>query len=475
MAFKDLREFIARLETAGEVQRIEEEVDWDLEAGAMLRRSYEENLPVPFFQKVKDYPDGYRLIGGAVSNYRRIAIALGMPPKTHPKELQEEYLRRKQHPVKPTLVNDGPCKENVRIGDEVDLLKFPVPMIHEGDGGRYIGTWHLTVSRALDKKWVNWGMYRHQLHDKSTLGILQAGTAQHLGLMYQAYEDANKTMDVAIAIGVDPILTLCAASPVPYGVSEVEVAGAMRGEPVALVKCETVNLAVPAAAEIVIEGEIRPHERMDEGPFGEYTGYMAGAVEPRPVIHVKAVTYRNDPILTFCCQGTPVTESAMLAITGGAGILEALRTRGIPVTAVCIPPEASNSLTVVAVRNLYPGIADDVAHVVWSTKRASLTPYLVIVEDDVDPFDTAEVLHALVMKCHPYKGIVRLERTPTVPLLPFLDPQERKQALGGKVYFNCMWPLDWKPSEVPRRASFDKIYPAEIQRKALAKWRKYGY
>ena len=201
MSFKDLREFIAKLEKEGEAQRIEEEVDWNTEAGAMVRRACEQGLPAPFFQKVKDYPDGYRIFGTPLGSHKRIAIAMDMDPNTPIKKLIEEYIKRKQQPIKPILVNDGPCKENIHTGDEVDLLEFPVPMVHEGDGGRYIGTWHLTIGKDPDSGWMNWGMYRHRLHNKNTVAI-EASPHTHFGILRtQKYEARNKSMEVAIAIG----------------------------------------------------------------------------------------------------------------------------------------------------------------------------------------------------------------------------------------------------------------------------------
>ncbi len=476
MPFKDVREFIARLEQEGEVQRIEEEVDWNLEAGAMLRRSHEADLPAPFFQKVKGYPDGYRLCGGIMASHRRVAIAMDMEPDTPYKELMEEYLRRKQRPIKPVLVKDGPCKENVKVGDEVDLLEFPVPMVHDGDGGRYIATFHLHISKDLDSDWVNWGMYRGMLHSKNTIGIC-ADPHTHLGSMYsQGYEPKNKPMEVAIAIGVEPISAFCAAGFVPYGVPEVDIAGALRGEPVELIKCETVDLAVPATSEIVIEGEMRPREKMEEGPFGEFTGYQSRGKLPRSVVRVKAVTYRNNPILTMSNEGVPLADShLMISVTKGAELLEALRARGLPVTGVSVPPEAASMLAVVAVKAPFANVAGEIAHAVWGSTASRALPYLIIVNDDVDPANMTQVLHALVSKCHPYRGIVRLEHAVGISYLPWQSGYERKYRIGGRVYFDCTWPLTWESSEVPRRASFADIYPLEVQQKALAKWQKYGY
>ena len=426
MAFRDLREFINRLEKEGEVQRIEEEVNWNLEAGAMLRRSYEAKLPAPFFQRVKGYPQGYRLFGGTFGNYKRLTIAMGLDPDTPLQELMEEYLRRKQQPIKPILVSDGPCKENVHVGDEVDLLEFPVPLVHGGDGGRYIGTWHLTITKDLDSDWVNWGMYRHMVHDKNSMGALTEGYT-HLAKMLRRYESLNKPMDVAVAIGVEPISTLCAPSPVPYGVSEVDIAGGIRGEPVELVKCETVDISVPATAEIVIEGEIRPGDLITEGPFGEYTGYQGGLKAPRHSVRVKAITHRNNPILSMSCVGVPVDENDILYfVVRGCELLDALRQHGLPVKTVNVPPETCGLLAVVAVETPLSNIAEQVANVYWSSRAGQASPYLVVVNDDVDVFNMPEVLHALVSKCHPYRGISRKEHAVGNPLYPFLNAYERK-------------------------------------------------
>ncbi len=388
----------------------------------------------------------------------------------------EEYLKRKNHPISPVLVNNGPCKENIDVGAEVDLLKFPVPVLHADDGGRYIGTWHLVATKDLDSDWVNWGMYRLMLHDKNTLAM-HAGPYTHLGGQYhRGYEPRDKIMDVAIAIGIEPISAMCAAAPVAHGVSEVDIGGGIRGEPIELIRCETVDLAVPATAELVIEGEIRPGERKDEGPFGEFTGYIASPKGPAPVLHVKAVTYRNEPILNVSCAGIPLyDEHAIDPITKGAGYLEALRTRGLPVTGVSILPETSGLLLVVAVKVPYARVAEDISHVVWGTRGGRSLPYLIVVNDDVNPFNRAQVLHALATKCHPNTGIVKLKQSTGIALSPWASRHERQHGLGARTYFDCTWPLDWDPEDVPKRVSFAESYPSEVQEKALAELRKCGY
>ena len=471
MPFKDLRAYIAKLENEGEVKKIEDEVDCHLEMGAIVRRANEAGLPSPFFQKIKDYPDGYRVVGGILAKLRRIAIAMDLDPNTSVKTLIDEYLDRKGRPIRPVLVKDGPCKENIHLGDAVDLQQFPVPLVHEGDGGPYIGTWHLTISRNTHSDWVNWGMYRHMLHNRNTIG-LQAGPPTHIMRMCRQY---NEPMEVAIVIGTEPITTFCAASPIPYEVSEVDIVGGIRGDPVELIKCETVNLAVPATAEIVIEGEIRPNELMDEGPFGEYTGYRGGHKEPRPVIHVKAVTHRNNPVFAMSCMGVPIDDShAVHCVTRSAGFLEALKEQGIPVSGVYVPPEAVTYLVVVAVKGSSVR-ADQIAHTIWASRAGGYTPYIIVVEDDVDPFNIAEVLHAVVTKCHPRRGIVALGGSIASALVPWANRHEQKHLLGAKVYFDCTWPPDWEPVDIPKKMSFDEAYPSEIQQKARTLWKKYGY
>jgi len=476
MAFNDLREFIARLEKEGELKRFDEEVDWNLEAGAITRRSLENDLPAPLFEKVKDYPKGYQMVSCVLANTRRIAIAMGMEPDTHMRELVEEYLRRQKKPVKPVTVKTGPCKENILKGDQVDLLKFPVPLIHDGDGGRYLGTWHLTVTKDLDSGWMNWGMYRHMLHDKNSFGVL-APAPKHLGTMAdQKYGAKNLPMPVAVVIGTEPISTFCAATPMPYGVSEVDVAGGLRGAPIELVKCETSELLVPAHAEIVIEGEMTPGDERDEGPFGEYTGYRSGLASPKPVIRVKAVTHRNNPIFSFSCPGIPVDDSAaVFSVNKSAQFLDELRSKGLPVTGAYLIIEGASHAIAVSVKNAYYGIAGEVAHVIWSARHGLLTPSVIVVEDDVDPFNLQQVFHAMMTKCHPMRGINKLDHATAWPLIPWLSEHERHHRMGARVYYDCTWPVDWPRAELPVRQSFTEAYPKAVQKSALDKWRKHGH
>ncbi len=476
MAFKDMREFIAKLEEYGEVQSIEKEVDWNLEAGAILRRAYEQKLPAPFFRNIKDYP-GHMMFGGTLSSYNRIALAFGLPFDTDYNELMEVYIKRKKNLIKPRIVKNAPCKENIYIGDEVDLYKLPAPILHGGDGGRYLCTWHVNVSKDPDSGLVNWGMYRAMIHDKNTMtGIVLP--RQHMGAHYHTCELRNQSMPFAIAIGPEPVCCLVAGTMIPYGISEAEVAGGLREEPVEVVKCETVDLYVPATAEIVIEGEIPPKERVPEGPFGEFTGYRTDARTNRPVYKVKAITHRNNPILTVSCMGVPVDDDhALHSMSGGAEILDELREKGIPVVGLHNYAECSQQLAVVSIKQTgVANMAFRVASIVRGNNAGKFIPYLLIVDDDVDPGNMYQVMHALATKCHPVRGIHKHSNSTGHNLQPFLNLHERRYGLGAAVTFDCTWPLDWDPeNEVPERSSFDNIYPKELQEHVLRNWAAYGY
>lgn len=475
MPYNDLRDFIAKCEQVGDVQRINQEVDWNLEAGAITRRCCELSAPAPFFQKIKDYPEGYRLLGAPLATLRRLAIAMELDPDSSFREIMDVYMKRSR-PIKPRLVKDGPCKENVLLGDDVDLYKFPAPLIHDGDGGRYISTWHIIVTKDPDSDWVNWGMYRQMIHTKNTLGGLLT-PAQHIGMIFRnKYEARNVPMEFAVAIGTEPITAIVGAAPVPAGVSEADIVGGIRGEPIDLIKCESVDLEVPATSEIVIEGEVKPHERKVEGPFGEYGGYVAIPSLPRAVYRVKTVTHRHNPILPMSCMGTPVDDSDVVqGVSWSAEIFVNLQKMGFPVTGIYMPPEFCSSGVVISTKTTYTNIASRIAACVWAGAVGHFITKIIIVDDDVDPTNMREVLHAWVTKCHPVRGTTVVPQAVMAPAVPYYSPEETHYNQGANAYYDCTWPYRWPKESKARRSSFRDIYPQEIQQKVLANWEKYGF
>lgn len=483
MAFKDLREYISKLEQEGELLRIKEEVDWNLEVSAIIRRSYDLQAPAPLFENIKGYPKGFRILGAPVSSsaskgrfYARLAISLGLPPDTDVATIIEELAKAKHvKPLKPKLVKTGPCKENIQIGREVNLFKLPVPYIHPGDGGRYIGTWHTVVTRDPDTGWTNWGMYRLMVHDETSMGGPIA-PSQHIGMhYYEKYEARNQPMPFAVAIGTEPLIPLVSCFAVPPGTDEADIVGAMRGEPVEVVKCETVDLEVPATSEIVIEGMVLPHQRKEEGPFGEYTGYITSAREQTPIFNVTAITHRNDPILPVICTGAPVEDHLALSIAQAADILDNLRSQGLPVKKVFIPPHSALHIVVISTETPSPNIAQLIANVVWANKSGACIPKIIVIEDDIDATNMDEVLWVFCTRNHPDKGIHKIPNPSAFHHWTFLSPKEKKSLNTTNVLFDCTWPKDWPKEFVPRKATLASLWPKDIQEKVLARWESYGY
>ena len=475
MPYNDLREFIDRLKQTGDLIEINEEVDWNLEAGAIMRRAYERWQPAQLFNKIKDYKEGFRLLGGPLATFRRLAVGMDMDPDSSYTDMLNEFDKRVNNPIKPIVVNDGPCKENILKGEEVDLLRLPVPLIHGGDGGRFIGTWNVGACKDLDSDWVNWGTYRLMVHDKTSTGIFLT-PQQHIGMIYRKYEEKNLPMPYVSFIGLDPMINFIATTGVPYGVNEVDIVGGMRNDPVRLVKCETLDFYVPATAEIVLEGEILPHVRKDEGPFGEYPGYQLSGTVSRPVFKIKCITYRNNPILTAACIGVPPDDYHIAGNVGQASYFKnALLKEGIPVTGIYFPPQSAMHLCIVGVKTVHPYMATKVANIIWGTKNGFVCPRIVVVDEDIDPTNMDEVLHAFSTKCHPIKGTTVVDNSNVSPLTGFLWPGDRELGLGANVVYDCTWPTQWKKEEVPIRTSFNDTYPEDIKKRVVEKWEKYGF
>lgn len=332
---------------------------------------------------MKDYP-GHQVLGAPLATYRRLAVAMGLNPDVSVRTLAEEYLRLTgRPPVKPVLVDDAPCKENKFFGKDVDLFALPVPMVHGGDGGRYLGTWHIIVTKDPDTGAVNWGTYRTMVHNRYLVTGLIMPTSDAGKLFFQKYEPVGKPMPFALCIGNHPLVPFVGSA--PLALPEPEVLGAMLGEPVRLVKCETCDLEVPADSEIVLEGEVLPNVRLPEGPFGEYVGYRTSPRLPRNVYLVKAVTFRSNPIFTLANMGMPTDEGQLIrSFTLALEMRKLLEREGIPVTDVYMYPESTHHLVVVGVKPLYSNIANQVACLLFGSKLAPWFYYIIVVEDDVD-------------------------------------------------------------------------------------------
>ncbi len=474
MSFADIRQFIAALADTGEVVYVSEEVDFDLELRAIACRSREMGGPIPLFEKIKGYPPGYRVFGPAEWGRSALAIALGLSPDVSWHDVNSELEQRLAHPIKPVVVSTGPCKENILKGKEVDLFRFPAPQFAPGDGGRMIGTLAIQIMKDPDSDWVNWGTYRMMIHDKRHTGMLLV--SNQTGKMWrEKFKPLQKPMPIAVAIGCDPCSHLAAAYALPMGVSEADYAGALKQEPVELVKCETNQLLVPANAEIILEGELLPDVELPEGPFCEWTSHET-SFDLSPVFRVNAITHRHDPILTAMVVSISPFEFSLPHLLGLIRLRNVLKGTGLPVVDIFSPPESNGACLVVAVKRqgLYPNTPNQIANVVQSVQSGQ-SQMLIVVDEDVDIYNMTEVFHALSTRCHFGRGIIIRNHDMANELLPYLTPHDKANLLGATVVFNCTWPVDWLPQDIPNKVAFRSLYPKKLQEKILSKWEKYGF
>lgn len=402
MAYKDLREFLRRLEESGELLKVKQPVSALYEIGGWVRYSDDKRPkgPALLFENVEGYKPGYRVYAGGIGSLRRFAIALGLDPEIPLKDLILAYKKRIERPIDPVRVTDGPVRENIKVKAQVDLSEFPIPWWTPRDRERYVGTWHGDVTKNRVTGVTNVGMHRVQLVDstQTCVGFMPASDA---GYHYKQRESSGEPLEMAIVIGADETINMVAASGEPENVDEYSIAGGLREAPVELVKCATVDLEVPANAEIVIEGKIFPGERKVEGPFGEHTGYHGGGVRMRPVFHVTGIMHRNDPIFRGSLLGKPTTEiHTFYQVSLAANGLKMFEKHGPSgVTMINCPPEGDPLLgAIIQISPFYVGHSWDVGRTWLSSSVSPVRKYAVIVDEDIDPFDLGAVWWAIMTR-----------------------------------------------------------------------------
>jgi UbiD family decarboxylase len=467
----DLRDWLHDVERLGELEKIDG-VDWDLELAALAElinekfSAHDKARPALLFDRISGYPEGRRVAANLVSSVSRLSLTLGMDPGLSEFDFIQQWRRRVKdiRPIEPDIAQDGALLENSVEGDDVDLLAFPVPRWHELDGGRYIGTDDLVVTRDPDDGWVNVGTYRVMIHAKDRIG-LHMSPGKHGRVHRDKYFSAGRPCPVAISFGHHPIYFLVASTDAPYGVSEYAYASGILGQPSKLIRGPLTGLPLPADAEIAIEGEVVPGETTVEGPFGEWTGYYASS-QKEPVIRVKAVYHRRDPILCgFPLLRPSSGDNLHSCLIRSALLWNALDDAGVPdVRAVWAHPAAGRFLTVVSIRQRYPGHAKQAA-VIASQCRAGayLGRYVVVVDDDIDITKSDEVLWAIGSRSDPSRSIDILDRCWSGPLDPAI-PREEK-GFSSRALIDATRPYEW-------REKFPAVSGAspELKDKVRKKW-----
>jgi UbiD family decarboxylase len=443
----DLREFLDKVDAAGQLLRIDG-VDWDLEMGgvAEIVSHTRSESPAVLFDNIPGYPPGFRVLSAGTNSSKRVALAMNLPEPKTPMELVRAYRdRMKTHaPIPHCVVESGTILENIDREDAVDLYKFPVPRVHEEDGGRYIGTHDLVIMRDPDSDWVNAGTYRVQVHDKDTVGIY-ISPGKHGRQIRDKYFERGLPCPVLISCGQHPVLTLAGNHDVNYGVTEFDYAGGHLGAPVQVIKSELHGLPMPADAEIVLEGEMYADKKAIEGPFGEFTGYYANPQAEQPIVKIRRVYYRNNPIITMAVPMRPPTDiSYGKCIIKSAMIWDEVEKAGLSgVKGVwCHEAGIGRLFNVISIKQAYAGHAKQAAMLAANVKSGNyLGRFVVVVDDDVDPTDLFDVLWVMCTRCDPAADIDFMRNAWSSPLDPMLE-KGAKQYANSRAIIDACRPFD---------------------------------
>ncbi|MFM2129793.1 MAG: hypothetical protein RL477_1339 [Pseudomonadota bacterium] len=424
----DLREFLERADRIGEVRHVRG-ASWDREMAGiseMFGKERPDNPPALLFDEIPGYDKGYRVVWGAGNSRNRVALTYGFPEPANVTDLVRAYRDRMRagfRHIPPRTVKTGAVLENIDRDGAVNLDKFPTPRVHEVDGGRYIGTHDLVIMRDPDTGWINVGTYRVQIYDRNTVG-LWISPGKHGRLIREKYFARGQPCPVAISVGTDPLLFITAGNEIDYGVDEFAYAGGHRGRPFDVVESELHGLPIPAHDEIVLEGEIMPDDVRAEGPFGEFTGYYASGEQMQPAVRVRRVYHRNDPIITTARPGRPPHDFIYAkSVSKAATIWDEMEKAGLHGITGVWSHEAGGArmFNVVAIKQMYPGHARQAGHLAFACHAGNyLGRWVVVVDDDIDPTNTFEVIWALSTRCDPATSIDVIGKAWSGPLDPML-------------------------------------------------------
>ena len=473
---RDLRAWIALLERENELVRISAEVDPQLEITEINDRVVKAGGPALLFENVKgsDHP----LLINQFGTERRMCLALAaaslddvgrrlgdvlemQPPQGLVQKVKGLAKLKSIADSMPKSVRGGPAQEIVLERDVVDLGRLPIQTCWPGDAAPFI-TLPAVITKDPHDGTRNVGMYRMQV-----LGPRE--TAMH----WQIHKDgrldylaSDGRLEVAVALGLDPVTTYTASAPLPKHVDELMLAGFLRGEPVELLRCKTVDLEVPANAEIVLEGYVEQGDLAPEGPFGDHTGYYTG-VEPFPVFHVTALTMRRDAIYPSIVVGKPPQEDAWLGKATERIFLPAIRMSVPEIVDYDLPVAgAFHNCVLVSIRKRFPGHAQKVMHAIWGLGLLSLTKSVVVVDEWVDVHDYEEVFFRVCANVDPKRDVLLTEGP-----LDHLDHAPTLQFYGGKIGIDA---THKGPQEGTREWPDEIVMSKEVRRLVDERWAEYG-
>lgn len=446
--FKDLREFIAHLQSNGDLKTIDMPISPVLEMTEISARTLRNKGPALLFNQPKGYD--MPVLTNLFGTPERIATAMGLESVNQLRELGEllAYLKEPEPPkgfkdalsklpllkkiltMSPKYVKNPPCQEVVIDKEDVDLYRLPIQTCWPGDVAPLV-TWGLTITNSIRKERLNLGIYRQQLLGKNKL-IMRWLHHRGGALDYQAWcrKHPNEPFPVCVALGADPATTLGAVTPVPDTLSEYAFAGLLRGEKTRVAKALTSDLTVPAYAEIILEGFIYPNETAPEGPYGDHTGYY-NEVDVFPVFTVEKITHRKNPIYHSTYTGRPPDEPAILGVAFNEIFVPLIKKQFPEIVDFYLPPEGcSYRLAIVSIKKQYAGHAKRVMMGVWSFLRQFMyTKFVIIVDEDINTRSWEDVIWAITTRMDPTRDTTLIDHTP----IDYLDFASPVSGLGSKM------------------------------------------
>jgi 4-hydroxy-3-polyprenylbenzoate decarboxylase len=469
MRYTDLREWLAIVDRLGELVQIGG-AHWDLEIGA-LTEIIRRQSPVPpaiLFDKIVDHQPGYRVLTGMLNTVRRLALVTGLPSDITDAEFVDRWRSRLRDitPLPPRVVTSGPVLENVFEEKDADFNKFPSPRWHKLDGGRYIGTATLAFTRDPDTGRVNMGTYRVMVAEDGRLAVY-ISPGKHGRINRDKFFERGKPCPITLSFGHDPAIFLAGPLNLRYGVSELEYAGGIKGEPVEVLEGRSTGLPILAFSELAVEGEIVPDETVPEGPFAEFLGYYASGRKPEYVMRIHRLLHRNDPIVCGMPPGRPPQDATFSQARMRSSVLwNALEDAGVTdIRGVCCHEVGAGVLfNVVSVRQRYAGHARQAAVLASQLPGgAYLSRFIIVVDEDIDPFNLEEVVWAMGTRCDPERDIDIARNCWSSPLDPLV--QHGQPPFNSRAIVDATKPFAWK-DQFPATAELDP----EVRERVTSKW-----
>ncbi|MDP6180229.1 MAG: UbiD family decarboxylase, partial [Desulfatiglandales bacterium] len=468
----DLRGFINKLVETDEINVIDEQLHWDLEASAFTARSNQLGGPAVWIKNVKDYPDcsiaGGLLAGPGLFYFRnrrpwtRLAMALELT-KTDRWEFFQNNLSELLDPsmqVRPIKVSTGPGKEIMDADRKVDLYKFPFPVVHSGDGGRY-GSEQVIIVKDPDSGWEHWGRYPFMVKARRKIAVY-APPNSHLSNILGKYEKKGESMPFAIAIGPPPAVTAASYTEQPEGTDLVTMAGGLGQLPINVIQAERSSLLLPADSEIILEGVVNPRDRTEEGPYPTFSRFRPGSEQP--AFSVTAVTHRKNPILPLTVETAPASDAInMTSIMHSVKLFSILKVYHRPVKWILCPSEQRMGMCVVSTPNIYNGFIYQLSTLIFT--YTNLFDKMLVLDTDINAEDFCEIWTEMVNKASPMHDWYKSDDDGRVPENAKYDVPPGR---GGTLHIDSTWDLLRSKEDIGMKIKWKYIYPENIRNRVTA-------